>query len=106
MTEGFGAFRDAISSLERAAGGGSLDDGFAANAEQHPPGPGYVQAEDGSWVPPNYWDDPPADGMTAAEWFTAQPDDYRFDNMDSRPEADPGYAWAEDGTQVPLDYWD
>ena len=43
--------------------------------------------------------------MTPAQRFSAQPDAYRFDNMDSRPAADPGMAWAEDGTQVPTDYW-
>ncbi len=104
MTGGFGAFYDAISALEQAAGG-SVDDGFAANAAQNPPGPGYVQAEDGSWVPPTFWDDPDT-SMTPAEWFSEQPDEYRYENMDSLPEADPGYAWAEDGTQVPIDYWD
>ena len=41
MTEGFGAFRDAISNLERAAGGGG----------------GMVQAKDCSWVPASYYDD-------------------------------------------------
>ncbi len=82
--EGWDAFMAATQELSGATGGG-----------------GMVMAEDGSMVPTSFY----SGGMTPAERFSAQPDAYRFQNMNSRPAADPGMAWAEDGTQVPNDYW-
>ncbi|PLS86463.1 MAG: hypothetical protein CYG60_07065 [Actinobacteria bacterium] len=85
--EGWDAFMAATQELSAATGGGG----------------GMIQAEDGSFVPPSFFS---GGGMTPAQRFSAQPDNVRFANMDSRPSADPGMAWAEDGTQVPSDYWD
>lgn len=81
MTEGLGAFRDAISNLEGAAN--------AANS-------GMIQAEDGSWVPPSFY----------AE--QAPPDDDSFESNSYYDENAnrPGYMQAEDGSWVPADYWD
>ena len=84
---GWGAFQSALGGLSGGGGGG---------------GGGGQPNSRGLMDTPRTAQQP---GQTAAEWFSAQPDDYRFANMDSRPEADPGKAWAEDGTQVGTDYW-
>ena len=83
--EGWDAFMQATQELAGASGGGGVSGGGASSPSGGAPAAGS--------------------GMTPAQRFSAQPDAYRFDNMDSRPAADPGMAWAEDGTQVPTDYW-
>ena len=50
--------------VRRFAAGGTTGDTFEDNARQHPWQPGYVQAEDGSWVPPSFYSGRPP-GYTA-----------------------------------------
>ncbi len=78
---------------------------FARNAAMpHPPG--YVQAEDGGWVPPNYWDHtdsgPPmnrdANGVPSDAWRF-------FHKTPGYPQPGPGWTMAEDYTWVPPGYW-
>lgn len=63
---------------ERGYGGGYArsgwdDDSFAGNSASDPNRgrPGYVQAEDGSWVPADYWDK--AKGKTGTNSKTGEP---------------------------------
>lgn len=91
---GWGDFQSAVGEL-----GGSVSGAPAAGA---------AGASGGTQNAAGLQDTPPSTrqpGQTAAQWFSAQPDDYRFANMDSRPQSDPGKAWAEDGTQVGTGYW-
>lgn len=63
------------------------DDSFEDNNISDPNAgrPGYRQAEDGSWVPADYWN---SDGM-------GDPNAGR-----------PGYVMAEDGSWVPASFYD
>jgi phage-related protein len=49
--------RNLMAAYGQQGGGGGYggDDSFEANSRQHPYKPGYIQAEDGSWVPPSYY---------------------------------------------------
>ena len=92
---GWGAFQSALGGIGGDAGGMAAGGGGGGRGSSAPNSRGLSD-------PSPHQNDP---GMTPAQWFSAQPDDYRFANMDSRPESDPGKAWAEDGTQVGNDYW-
>lgn len=94
--EGWDAFVASTAELSQATGGGSA--GVAGGA-----GSGTTNSR-GLIDTPASARQP---GQTAAEWFSAQPDDYRFSHMNELPAADPGAAWAEDGTQItnPGEYW-
>lgn len=80
------------------------DDSFEDNAHQHPWRPGYRQAEDGSWVPGDYWS-----GSRSPMYNGGGiPDDDSFEGNSAHDpnRGRPGYVQAEDGSWVPADYWD
>lgn len=83
------------------------DDSFESNSYYSPNRgkPGYVQAEDGSWVPSNYWDNGGVrnNGRSGG---ARNPHGNVGGRGGGGGPCKPGYAMAEDGTCVPDDFWD